>query len=80
MKVAVVFHHADEVDLWNGAPVELAELGLGEGARELERPIAAEVEKHHRRPITNRTNGFAVGVEDDETEEVLVDHPRVLVA
>ena len=46
LEVAVVLHHADELDVGNRATVELAELGLGERARELERAIAAKIVEH----------------------------------
>ena len=80
LEVAVVLHHADELHVGNRAAVELAQLGLGECAGELEGAVAAEVEEDHSGAVADRPNRLAVGIGDDEGEEILVNHARVLVA
>ena len=80
LEVAVVLHHADKLDVRYGPTVELAELGLGKRKGELERAVATKVEEHDGRAIANRADRITLPVDDHEAQEVLVDHPGILVA
>jgi hypothetical protein len=52
--------------------VELVEVGLDEGAGDLDGPVAAEVVEDHRIAVLDGADGLA-GVGDDELGQILVD-------
>jgi len=79
LQVAVVLHHADELDVGDRPAIELAELRLRERAGELERSVPAEIVEHDGRAIANGADGIALAINDHETQQVLVDHPGILV-
>jgi hypothetical protein len=79
LEVAVVLQHAGIGDPRLAHAVELVEVRFLEGARDLDRAVAAEVEEHHRVAVLDRADRLAVGG-DDEGRQVLVDGAGMLFA
>src|SRR5690606_5329992 len=80
LQVAVVLHHAAEVDVRAWPAIELGERICFEGLRELDRSITAEVEEDHGGTVANWSDRLSVGVDDDERGQVLVVDARLFVA
>ena len=80
LEVAVVLHHAGIEHVGALAAIEVGEGVVLEGLADLDGPVAAEVEEHHRCPVANRADGLAAFSEDHERRQHLVADAGVLAA